>query len=268
MRRFYVELGGKAPVVGAPVGLDAEQSKHLRTVMRLGDGDAVALTDGRGHAIDGVVAGGGRRGVTVTVTGVVEATSEVAPPELALAVAVVKGRRFEVALEKATEIGIHVITPLRCEHGVIDPRAGKQERWQGLLVSALKQSGRCHLPRLDDLTDPLGVLDAAAGPVFFGAAPGDLVGERPLTVTAAAAQAARRRLEGHEAPSRLSVLIGPEGGWSPAELQLLAARDVAPLVLGPHVLRTETAAVVAAAALQQIRQAWRGEPARPGSGLA
>ena len=75
--------------------------------------------------------------------------------------------------------------------------------------------------------------------------------------TAAAAQAARRRLDGQAAPEELVLVIGPEGGWTTLELQLLAARDAVPLILGPHVLRTETAAVVGLGAVQQIRHAWR-----------
>ena len=237
--------------------LDAEETKHLRAVLRLANGDSLELTDGRGLAMTAVLVGGGRKDAEVEITAVTEAAAEVAGPRLALAVAVVKGRRFEVALEKAVELGVHAITPLRCEHGVIDPRAGKQDRWRGLLTAALKQSGRCHLPELRDLADPLALLGDAVGPVFFGVAPSDVVAEKPLNALAAAAQAARLRLEGQSPPPRLTVLIGPEGGWSPAELQLFAVRDTIPLILGPHVLRTETAAVVAVAALQQIRQAWQ-----------
>jgi 16S rRNA (uracil1498-N3)-methyltransferase len=255
VRRYFVDID-TAPAVGQTVVLDLEQSRHLRTVMRAENGDAVELTDGRGHVLRGVLVGGGKKDAQVEITGVEEATGEVAPPLLRLACAVVKGKRFEFAVEKAVEIGVHALAPLRCEHGVIDPRDGKLDRWRGLLTAALKQSGRCHLPRLEELTDPAGALDEADGPVYFGAAPGDLVGEKPLNPTAAAAQAARLKLEGHPAPSSLTLMIGPEGGWSAGELKLLAARDVIPLVLGPHVLRTETAAVVGLAALQQIRRAW------------
>ena len=262
MRRFYFDPGdGRTPRIGERVVLDAEETRHLRAVLRLTNGDTLELTDGRGLAMTAVLTGGGRKDAEVEITAIDEAIAEVAEPRLALAVAVVKGRRFEVALEKAVELGVHTITPLRCEHGVIDPRAGKQDRWRGLLMAALKQSGRCHLPELRDLADPLALLGDAVGPVFFGAAPSDVVAEKPLNPTTATAHAARLRLDGHPAPPQLTVLIGPEGGWSPAELQLFAVRDAIPLILGPHVLRTETAAVVAAAALQQIRQAWLAGPA-------
>ncbi len=258
MRRFFVDIpDGRTPVVGERFTLDQDQSKHLCTVIRAGSGDALALTDGRGHALEAVITGGDRRHTEVEITDVRDAAREVAPPRLHLACAVVKGKRFEFALEKAVELGVHVVTPLRTERGVIDPRDGKLDRWRTLLISALKQSGRCHLPTLQPLATPVEVLDAARGPVLFGAAPGDLVAERPLQPTAAAAQAARRRLDGQAAPEELVLVIGPEGGWTTLELQLLAARDAVPLILGPHVLRTETAAVVGLGAVQQIRHAWR-----------
>jgi 16S rRNA (uracil1498-N3)-methyltransferase len=254
MRRFYIDVSETTvPHAGQIVRLDEEQSKHLRTVLRLEPGEALELTDGRGRLFTGTLVGGGRRDCEVAITGVAAADEEVAAPLLHLACAVVKGKRFEYALEKAVELGVHAITPLRAERGVVDPRDGKLDRWRGLLLSALKQSGRCHLPRMRPLAEPAAVLDAAPGEALFGAAPADLVGEAPRGPTAAAAQAARRRLEGHAPPPEIVVLIGPEGGWSARELQLFAARDAVPLLLGPHVLRTETAAVLAGAAMAQIR---------------
>ncbi|MEZ4387498.1 MAG: RsmE family RNA methyltransferase, partial [Candidatus Krumholzibacteriia bacterium] len=111
-------------------------------------------------------------------------------------------------------------------------------------------------PVLGEPAPLLSVLAAARGEVLFGAAPGDLVGEAVQDATALAAQAARRRLAGQAAPAELLVLIGPEGGWSAAELHLFAGRGAVPLTLGPHVLRTETAALAGLVALQQVRRAW------------
>ncbi|MBD3220580.1 RsmE family RNA methyltransferase [bacterium] len=262
VRRFLVDLpAGREPRPGDRATLDADEARHLRTVLRLEAGATVQLTDGRGHALEGELLEVGKQAATVAVTAVAMADDEVAPPRLHLACAVVKGRRFEYALEKAVELGAHTITPLVCERGVVDARAGKQDRWRGLLVAALKQCGRCHLPELTTQQPLDAVLRDAPGPVHFGAAPGDLVGERPQAVTQLAAQAQRRRLEGHAPPDDLVGLVGPEGGWTAAELQGLAQAGAVPLVLGPHVLRTETAAAITLAALQEVRQAWRRGPA-------
>jgi 16S rRNA (uracil1498-N3)-methyltransferase len=263
MRRFYAELPDHAePVAGVRAVLDAEESRHLRTVLRLDDGDAIALVDGRGHLCTAVVREGGKHAVTVEITAVDVDASEDAAPRLHLGCAVVKGKHMEFAVEKAVELGAHRITPLRTARGVIDPREGKRDRWRNLLVAALKQSQRCRLPELhgpEDL-DVVLAAAAAAGEVFFGAAPSDLVAERPQTLTSLAAQAQRRRLEGQQPPAELTLLVGPEGGWEPAELQVLAHAGAVPVWLGPHVLRTETAALAGLVALQQIRHAWRAGP--------
>lgn len=257
IRRFHLALPrDQEPRPGLRAALDAEETRHVRTVLRLHDGDRLELTDGRGHAMQAVLVGGDRRGALVEIEAVTRADAEVAPPLLHLACATVKGRRMETAVEKAVELGAHVITPLSTDHGVIEPGAGKQDRWHGLLITALKQCHRCHCPELREPASLQAVLDAADGQVLFGAAPGDLVGEMLQDATTLAAQAARRRLEGHAAPVALTMLIGPEGGWSPAELQLLAGRGAVPVTLGPHVLRTETAALAGLVLLQQIRRSW------------
>ncbi len=96
-----------------------------------------------------------------------------AAPRLVVACAVVKGKRFEFMVEKAVELGAHVIVPLKCDRGVIDPRDGKLDRWRGVLVGALKQSDRCWLPELAPLATPEAVIATAEGPCFYGAVPAD-----------------------------------------------------------------------------------------------
>ncbi|HOX25074.1 MAG TPA: RsmE family RNA methyltransferase [Candidatus Krumholzibacteria bacterium] len=255
-RRFYVELGGASPRVGQSIALAGDESHHLRTVLRAAGGEVLDLTDGRGHALRGVLRGGGRREALVEITEVSFAAAEIAAPRLHLVCAIVKGKRFELALEKAVELGAHSITPLSAARGVVDPRDGKLDRWRGVLIGALKQSGRCHLPDLNAPATLDEALAGASGPVYFGAAPGDAAAGEPQQPAAAAAQAARRRAAGEPPPPALWLLIGPEGGWTDGELSLLAARLALPLVLGPHVLRTETAAVAGLAGLQQVRAAW------------
>lgn len=257
MRRFLVDCpSGAFPPVGSRLALDAEATHHLLHVLRAEPGAGVALTDGRGTAAVGRLVGREGKAAVVEVTAVDAAPDETAPPHLVLACAVVKGKRFEFALEKAVELGAHRIVPVVTERGVVDPRAGKQDRWRGLLTAALKQCGRCWLPELAAVSSLDDLLTTAVGPVFFGAAPGDLVAERPVAMVTAAAQAARRRDQGQAPPGRLVLAIGPEGGWTGAELARLAAARAVPLNLGPHVLRTETAAVAGLVALQAVRGGW------------
>ena len=259
MRRFFIERPDQRPLrPGQRLVLDAEESKHILTVLRAETGAVLALTDGGGCAIEAELIGTHKRSCEVRVTTVTPVTEEVAPPLLHLACAVVKGRRFEFALEKAVELGVHAITPLACERGVVNPRDGKLDRWRHLLIAALKQSERCHLPVLHELTSPAALLDDAAGAVLFGAAPVDLApaDQVPMTAVDLVPEGDARA----EPPSELLLLIGPEGGWTAAELQLFRLRGARPLDLGPHVLRTETAAVAGLAVLQRWRHRWRSRP--------
>ena len=243
MRWFYLHGltdDTAAPTAGAEVVLDAEESHHLLAVMRRRTDEPVHLLDGRGHRLTGRLAGGDARGARVEITDVVRDETEVVPPRLRLVCGVVKGRRWEWALEKAVELGVHEVIPLLAEHGVVDPGRGRRERWLGVLRSALKQSGRAWLPGLGE---PVG-LDAALavtadGPRFFGAVPGET---DAVPVTGSPATVAW-----------WTVFIGPEGGWTAAERAALVAAGARPLTLGPHVLRTETAAAAALALLQSWR---------------
>jgi 16S rRNA (uracil1498-N3)-methyltransferase len=261
MHRFYLEVPiDELPSVGQHVTLDPAESRHLSTVLRTEPGTPLTLTDGRGHALEAVLDDSDRRRSIVRITAVRRAEEEVALPRLHLACAVVKGRRFEVALEKSVELGVHVVTPLRTGRGVVDPGGGKQERWRSLLVSALKQSDRCYLPQLArpaDLTAVLSEADADDAEIWYGAAPIESPDTPPLTLLQAADLVASRRREGAGVPPELLLLIGPEGGWTDDEIATLARSGARPLTLGPHVLRTETAAMAGLTVLQQLRSVWR-----------
>jgi 16S rRNA (uracil1498-N3)-methyltransferase len=255
VRQFYVEVRDGQPLQpGQVADLSPDESHHLSTVLRGGRDPVLNLTDGRGHRYTARPAGGGRRTVQLEILTVSVDNEEVAPPLLVLACAVVKGKRFEWLLEKAVEMGVHRVLPVVAELGVIEPGTGRQQRWATIMKSALKQSGRCWLPELEE---PASLADGLSRPegalTLFGAVPGEAAGAVPWTDLLAVPppQPAVSR------NSDLAVFIGPEGGWSPAELATLAASDAVPVSFGPHVLRTETAAVAGLAALQALRGAWR-----------
>jgi 16S rRNA (uracil1498-N3)-methyltransferase len=265
LRQFYLATDpDRLPRPGDRVALDGDESHHLFTVLRGGRQPQLDLVDGRGHRLTGLPCG--RRGklAEVEILTLTTDEEEARAPLLAVACAVVKGKRFEWALEKAVELGAHEFLPLETDLGVVDPRPGKQERWRSLMTAALKQSGRSFMPAL---SVPLPVGDALArsrgGPVYFGAAPAD-------GAAGAAGVPLRNEILEHgegSPPARLTVLIGPEGGWSGAELSQLAGAGARPLDLGPHVLRTETAAVTGLAFLQVFRGCWlRGGSSGPGAG--
>lgn len=251
MRQFYLETDpDQPPRTGDRVTLDAEESRHLKTVLRGGRDETLTLVDGRGRRFAARALAGGRGPAELEIISVETDPSESSVPRLVLACAVVKGRRFEWVLEKAVELGAHRIVPLRTERGVIEAGSGRNKRWRTLLVSALKQSGRTLLPVLADSRGLEEVLDeCGSDPVLFGAVPGEIE-TSPWTDLVAAAP--------EEVPATLTLVVGPEGGWTPAERFLLQDRGARAVSLGPHVLRTETAAVAGLAILQTLRQAWTG----------
>ena len=257
MRTFYLETQpGREPAVGAMVLLGVGESHHLFQVMRLREGAMIRLTDGRARVYGAEVCGRDEGRAEIRIATVAADTQALAEPRLVLACAVVKGKRFEWALEKSVELGVHRIVPLLTERGVITPGSGRQKRWHKILLAGLKQSGRSLLPELADPADLARVVAAADAPLLWGAATEDsadvpVEGPPPLFWH-------RLKVAG-ERPRTLTVLIGPEGGWTAAERQQLSAARAVPLILGPHVLRTETAAVAAMFALQGLRRLWQEE---------
>jgi 16S rRNA (uracil1498-N3)-methyltransferase len=209
--------------VTAPVLRD-EDSHHLRTVLRLRAGEMVSITDGRG----------GWRPCAWDPPGSVKASGEVnrterAIPEVCVAFAAVKGDRNEWAVQKLTELGVDRIILLRSERSVVkwdEGRARSQlERLRRVARSALMQSRGLWLPSVEGIVnltsaaclEGVAIADPGGGPFYSGVR---------------------------------AVIVGPEGGWSPAEV---AGSNAPRIRLGDTVLRTESAALVAGALLTSIR---------------
>ncbi len=258
------------PVAGDTILLSAAESHHLTQVLRAVRGRPLRLTDGRGRLFAGEYAGQAGHRARVVLQAAWDDPEEQDGPRLALACSVVKGRRFEWVLEKAVELGVHRIWPLRTRRGVVVPGRGRQERWHGLLQAALKQSGRSWLPRLEpavavaDLLSELrgssllyGDCDPPAAAQTAAGVDADAGGQQPARPALDWLLAAGPPVAGAaEAPTWLVWAVGPEGGWDEPERRQLAAAGRA-LSLGPHRLRTETAAVAGLALLQLLRSAWR-----------
>ncbi len=251
MRQFYLETDpDHLPRTGDMVLLDRDESHHLFTVLRGGRDPELELVDGRGHRMTCREAERDGKRARLEILTVEKDDEEFREPRLVMACAVVKGRRFEWALEKAVELGAHEFLPLETEHGVIDPRQGKQDRWRSLMTAALKQSGRSWLPVLTDTMSISEVLALRpADPILFGATADDAAD--PASMRTGSLDA----VTGNPPPT-LTMLIGPEGGWSSSEMSLLSGSRARPVSLGPHVLRTETAAVAGMIFLQALREQW------------
>lgn len=208
---------------------DEEESRHVLQVLRRRVGDEIVWTDGRGNRYRGVIETAKKRTFTARVT-----EQEHRPRRrdyrIHLAVAPTKNTsRYEWFLEKATEIGIDRITPLDCEHS--ERTRIRTDRLRRILLSATKQSLSTYLPALDELTsfeDFLQQLPDVPQRFIAHCAPGE-----------------RMPLKDFD-PKRGDVflLIGPEGDFSPTEIELATAAGFRAVSLGNSRLRTETAAVV------------------------
>lgn len=208
------------------VELSREESHHLQHVLRIPAGSVVGLVDGQGTTADAKLLEVGKRRCTARIL-----RRERHPRErkasVHLAVAPTKKiDRFEWFLEKATEIGVDRITPIHTKNS--ERKRLRQDRLEKLLISAMKQSQRTWLPRLDALTK-LNNLKGEAPQKFFGWCEGDHVA-----------------LTSVYDPKRDALLvIGPEGDFTAEEAEWLIESNFQAVNLGPARLRTETAAIAA-----------------------
>jgi 16S rRNA (uracil1498-N3)-methyltransferase len=220
------------------IALDESAASHATRVLRLRVGAALTLFDGRGGEYPATLLtiAGGR----VTVRTGAHLAREAEPPfPLVLGQALAKGERMDLVVQKAVELGATALQPLstaRSEVHLDAERAAKRvAHWQGVVRAACEQSGR---NRLLEVRSPLALEAWLARPT----APHRLV----LAADGAPLAALPRPAGG------LALLIGPEGGLAPEELSLAEAAGFVRASLGPRVLRTETAAVAALAAVQVL----------------
>lgn len=240
MHRFFVPGSALAQ---QPVILTGDVAHQMRRVLRLAPGARVTLLDGEGWAYEAEVVAVTGKDVRLIVAARTEAAGE---PRVSVTLhqAVLKGERFEWALQKGTEIGVSAFAPLVTERTIIDDLQaveGKRVRWQRIIREAAEQCGRGRAPLL--LPGQL-LRSAVKGPPQ-----GEVLrlipweGERALTLSEA--------LRGcnFSTDTRIELFIGPEGGFTEAEIDWAQRHGVKPVTLGPRVLRAETAGLVATAAL-------------------
>lgn len=242
MRHFFQSAG---PAGDGSIVLDAGEAHHAAQVIRLQAGDRAVVLDGRGGEYSCEVWAVSRREVRLRV----EQFRRHAPPScrVRLVQAITKGKSFELILQKAVELGAAEIVPLLTERVVARPAtsefADKQTKWQQLAVEALKQCGAKWLPRV---LPPMPVASAVA-----------LDQPTPLVLVAALSTDARHLRANFEEfivrhgrlPESISVWIGPEGDFTPEELEFVLRAGGRPVSLGNHVLRSETAAIFALSVL-------------------
>jgi len=235
-RRFFVTevRRGQAELTG-------DQAHHLRNVLRVEVGQRYEISDGERVYLAGVEVATKRQ----VVFQVEEELAVVEPPaRVRLYLSLVKFDRFELAVEKTTELGVERIVPVfarRSEKGLAKAAGKRMNRWRKIALEACQQSRRARLPVL---ADPLPLPEALAGEVgwkYFL----DEVGSAPPLLNFAPLE--------HAADDAVALLVGPEGGWVDGERDLAREAGWSPVSLGPQILRAETAAIVATAV---VMSAW------------
>lgn len=217
---------------------DSGESKHIAKVLRKNVGDELQITNGQGFFFDGKIIDNSSKNCVVEIY----KTTKIFPTKHRLHMAVAPTKmndRFEWFLEKATEIGIHEITPIICARS--ERKTVKQERMQRVVQAAMKQSFQAYLPKINDAITLDDFLEQTSSDLLF---------------IAHCEKTERFELKRRIAPdNEITILIGPEGDFSPKEIKNAQSKGYLPISMGQTRLRTETAAIVACTIVRMINTA-------------
>ncbi|MDR5700245.1 16S rRNA (uracil(1498)-N(3))-methyltransferase [Agromyces aerolatus] len=227
---------------GDTVELTGDEARHAVSVARVRVGERLAIGDGRGTIVRGEVVATAPKELRLAVGEVLAAAP--AAPAIALVQALAKGDRDELAVQAATELGVDRIVPWAAARSVSrweGPKAAKgRQRWATIAREASKQSIRAWLPGVDDVTATARL-------------PERLEGSRLLVLEPTAETAlSALTFDGRD----LALVVGPEGGIAPSELDALAAAGAETVRLGASVLRTSTAGPAAIAVISAALGRW------------
>ena len=216
--------------------LGAEEARHLRDVLRLKAGDEVYVFDGRGREFRCVVSTSKRDTAELRIEAEVEPAKPESQLQLNLCVALLKGEKFDLVVQKATELGVTKVTPLITRYADIHLRDAadatkRVARWQRIALEAAKQSGRAFVPEISLPLAFEAALEIEGSGVMFSERGGEA-------------------LENLTGASSITALVGSEGGWSDEEIDAARARDFHVVTLGGRILRAETAAIAVTTLLQ------------------
>ena len=230
LRRVHV-----ADLHAGTIELSPAAAHHARDVLRLKAGDRVEVFDDGGRTAAGRIVD--------VAAGLVEVDAVADPQRQPLlwtvAAAVPKGARADWMIEKLSELGTAQFVPLVTERSVVVPEGqAKLQRWQRLATESARQSRRAGVMKIGPLAKPAQLIESIDGPGWFLST---TAGAGPVLEAAAQVSASRA--------SHLTVLVGPEGGWTHDETATMQAGGLTSVSLGPTILRVETAAIAAAAIL-------------------
>lgn len=231
---FYSEQLGEP---GAALTLTGDEARHAAASRRLQVGETLWLFDGRGSLARATLLHITARGVTLDLHIEERHTEPPQKPAIHLACALPKGDRQGTLLDMVTQLGMTEFTPLACERSVVRPGANSVERWRRICLEACKQSRRPYLP----------ILHASATPQEIVAREAGRANSVWIAHPSAAAVTVARAVE-QNASDDVTILVGPEGGFTEQEVERTTGAGAQPIALGSAILRIETAAVALVAA--------------------
>jgi 16S rRNA (uracil1498-N3)-methyltransferase len=230
--RVYVDQ----PLTGGELSLDERAAHYVGQVLRMRAGRELILFNGDGNAYAATIIEAAKKHVLCQLDTAPQTAIAASPLKIELGIALSKGDRFDLVIQKATELGVSSITPLLTER--VDVKLSgerlekKQRHWQQIMISACEQCGR---------NDLVAIKPAQALAQWRN----DLSAELKLVLCPAVAGAIA-----DDTAKSIALLVGPEGGLSDSEIEQCLSQGFAALQLGPRVLRTETAPIAAISILQ------------------
>jgi 16S rRNA (uracil1498-N3)-methyltransferase len=232
MHRFY---SNPATLHDEHLLLDAAETKHLRDVLRLAEGANVVAFDGQGNEYSCTVAEIRDGETDLLVIKQQDAAAAESPIQITLAVAMLKGEKFDLVVQKAVELGVRTLIPLRTKRTEVRSKDSVKRvlRWRRIVMESSKQCGRAFLMQIAEPLDLEMLLSTGDTDhmMLFTERDGD---ELPSSVN----------------EQNVTAVIGPEGGWDDVELAAARSAGAALVTLGGRILRAETAAIAITAVLQ------------------
>jgi 16S rRNA (uracil1498-N3)-methyltransferase len=221
-----------------PITVTGDEHHHIARVLRARPGDAITLFDGAGGEVDARIVRVGRDETELVADAPMAPAGVGEGTPLVLLTAVPRGGRMDFLVQKCSELGVSRIVPVVAERSVARPEPGRRARWEKIAREAARQCGRADVPVV---SAPATLASALAAP--------DLPERRLILSTDGAGPPLRALLADPDRPTAL--LVGPEGGFTPAEVDAARAANFVPVTLGTRILRVETAAIVAVALAEE-----------------
>ncbi len=234
MRRFYAPL---EQFQEKQVSLSAEETRHLRDVLRLKIGDEVRTFDGDGREFLCVITEVGKSAADLQVLKEIEPSAPESAIELTLAAAVYKNDKLDLVVQKAVELGVTSLIPVVTFRSEVKLRdtTKRTDRWRKIALEATKQ---CERARVMSVADPVSFEDFIAS--------GNSATGLKLMFSEKSGAGISMDID----QKNITALVGPKGGWEDSEIELASRRGFLPVKLGNRIMRAETAAITFAGLLQ------------------